>query len=145
MTQSSRLEIGSFSRLEKADSWETKSATRDEFFRNFFQCLCLNGTAAKPNSKSATAKRSLTILSQLPIRGLVKPNSESGELDGSLSAKYKQPVNVFLHCIPDSCLLCYPTPICKICPALKETSRCEILEKTNRKDPPAVIPEEDFN
>ena len=89
-------------------------------FRNFFQRLCLNGTGGKPNSESA--KRSLTILSQSAIPGLVKPNSESAELDTSLSAKYKQPVYVFLHCAPDSWLLCYPTPICKICPALKETS-----------------------
>ena len=80
----------------------------------------MNGTGGKPNSESA--KRSLTILSQSAIPGLVKPNSESAELDTSMSAKYKQPVYVFLHCAPDSWLLCYPTPICKICPTLKETS-----------------------
>ena len=78
-----------------------------------FERNSLNGTGANPNSESATAKGSLTILSKSPIPGLVKPNSESPELDAS--AKYKQPVHVFLHCIPDSCLLCYPTPICKIC------------------------------
>ena len=78
-----------------------------------FERNSLNGTGANPNSESATAKGSLTILSKSAIPGLVKPNSESPELDAS--AKYKQPVHVFLYCIPDSCLLCYPTPICKIC------------------------------
>ena len=29
---------------------------------------------------------------------------------------------MFLYCVPDSCLLCYPTPICKKCPTgLNET------------------------
>ena len=157
MTQNSRLEIGPFSRLEKSDgrfavaedshNWslcETKCKKWDKFFRNFFHCLCLNGTGANPNSESATAKRSLTILPQSAIPGLVKPNSESPL---SLSAKYKQPVYVFLYCIPDSCLLCYPTPICKICPPQPQRDlrpRCEIPEKTNRKCSPMVGPEENF-
>ena len=106
-----------------------------------------NGTGANPNSESATAKRSLTILSKSAIPGLVKPNSESPELDAGVSAKYKQPVYVFLYCIPDSCLLCYPTPICKICPPQPQRDlgpRCEIPEKTNRKCSPMVGPEENF-
>lgn len=101
MTQNSRLEIGPFSRLEKSDgrfavaedshNWslcETKCKKWDKFFRNFFHCLCLNGTGANPNSESATAKRSLTILPQSAIPGLVKPNSES-------------PLSLTLTCLPN--------------------------------------------
>ena len=54
-----------------------QNAQSGRVFVKLFHCLCLNRTGANPNSESATAKRSLTILPQSAIPGLVKPNSES--------------------------------------------------------------------